>query len=132
MKFNDAPESEGELSVVQVKFLDAIVNWWVYQFDIEISQKACLNEPWNGFAASMSLIYNISRRDQSLAEALLYRAEAPPIARAHAWLRAWLAEHPAYHEFGEVGHLKYPGEFGPGEFGPGEFGPGEFGPGESS
>jgi hypothetical protein len=123
MEFNDASAPEIALSNAQVKFLDAIVSWWVYEFDIKISQKACLNERWSGFAATMSLIQDIDGRDRSLAEALLYRAEAPPVERAHAWLRDWLATHPAYHQFGEVGHLTYPSEMGPSEIGPSEMGP---------
>ena len=97
------------------KFLESVVNWWVYTFDVNANREACANAPWNAFAASMSLIHSITQQELALSAALAHRdaalasgAALPFIEVAHARLLAWLADRPAYGTFGEIGHLGYP------------------------
>lgn len=102
-------------SALRDRFLSAIIDWWVYSYDVELYRKACQNEPWNAFAASMSLIHSITQQELALSAALAHRdaalasgATLPFIEVAHARLLAWLADRPAYSSFGEIGHLRYP------------------------
>ena len=98
------------------EFLELVVQWWVYTFDVKVNREACINEPWNAFAASMSLIHSITQQELALSAALAHRdaalahhgATLPSIEVAHARLLAWLADRPAYSSFGEIGHLRYP------------------------